>query len=149
MNDVSTRQGLDGATPPISLATPAVLRRRSMVLITGGSGFVGANLADRLAAGGERVLIYDNLSRPNVVANLEWLQQRHGHRIETAIADVRDADALREAMLRLSALLDVCPEIREIDLNPLKVMEHGVSAIDARIRVEPIVTGAASRRIAY
>ena len=67
MNDVSPRQRPNGATPPISLAAPAVLRRRSMVLITGGSGFVGANLADRLAASGERVLIYDNLSRPNVV----------------------------------------------------------------------------------
>lgn len=60
-----------------------------------------------------------------------------------------DADALREAILRLSALLDICPEIREIDLNPLKVMELGVSAVDARIRVEPIVAGTASRRIAY
>jgi acyl-CoA synthetase (NDP forming) len=60
-----------------------------------------------------------------------------------------DVDALRATMLRLSVLLDVCPEIREIDLNPLKVMEHGVSAVDARIRVEPIVTVAASRRIAY
>jgi acetyl coenzyme A synthetase (ADP forming)-like protein len=60
-----------------------------------------------------------------------------------------DADTLRETMLRLSALLDICPEIREIDLNPLKVLEHGVSAVDARIRVEPTVTVAASRRIAY
>jgi CDP-paratose 2-epimerase len=111
MNDVSTRQGLDGATPPISLATPAVLRRRSMVLITGGSGFVGANLADRLAAGGERVLIYDNLSRPNVVANLEWLQQRHGHRIETAIADVRDAEALRETLRQASAVFHLAAQV--------------------------------------
>jgi CDP-paratose 2-epimerase len=111
MNDVSTRQGLDGATPPISLATPAVLRRRAMVLITGGSGFVGANLADRLAAGGERVLIYDNLSRPNVVANLEWLQQRHGHRIETAIADVRDAEALRETLRQASAVFHLAAQV--------------------------------------
>jgi CDP-paratose 2-epimerase len=111
MNDVSTRQGLDGATPPISLATPAVLRRRPMVLITGGSGFVGANLADRLAANGERVLIYDNLSRPNVVANLEWLQRRHGHRIETAIADVRDADALRDTMRQASAVVHLAAQV--------------------------------------
>jgi CDP-paratose 2-epimerase len=89
---------------PTSPAFPAVLRRRSMVLITGGSGFVGANLADLLAASGERVLIYDNLSRPNAVANLEWLQQRHGHRIETAIADVRDADALRDTIYEASAV---------------------------------------------
>jgi CDP-paratose 2-epimerase len=111
MNDVSTRQALDGATPLISLATPAVLRRRPMVLITGGSGFVGANLADRLAASGERVLIYDNLSRPNVVANLEWLQRRHGHRIETAIADVRDADALLETMRQASAVIHLAAQV--------------------------------------
>ncbi len=60
-----------------------------------------------------------------------------------------DVDALRETMLRLSALLDICPEIREIDLNPLKVMEQGVCAVDARIRVEPVGSGTPSRRIAY
>lgn len=59
-----------------------------------------------------------------------------------------DAEAYYESILRLSALLDVCPEIRELDLNPLKVMAHGVCAVDARIRVEPIVP-VASRRIAY
>ena len=111
MNDVSPSQRPNDATPPISLAGPAVLRRRSMVLITGGSGFVGANLADRLAARGERVLIYDNLSRPNVVANLEWLQQRHGHRIETAIADVRDADALRETIREASTVFHLAAQV--------------------------------------
>ena len=59
-----------------------------------------------------------------------------------------DAEAYSQSILRLSALLDVCPEIRELDLNPLKVLEHGVCAVDARIRVEPVVS-AASRRIAY
>jgi len=59
-----------------------------------------------------------------------------------------DAEAYYQSILRLSALLDVCPEIRELDLNPLKVLEHGVSAVDARIRVEPVVP-VASRRIAY
>jgi CDP-paratose 2-epimerase len=111
MNDVSLKQGVDGSTPPVSLATPAVLRRRSMVLITGGSGFVGANLAHRLAASGEHVLIYDNLSRPNVVANLEWLQQRHGHRIETAIADVRDFDALRDTIRQASAVVHLAAQV--------------------------------------
>jgi acyl-CoA synthetase (NDP forming) len=59
-----------------------------------------------------------------------------------------DVAALEDAILRLSALLEVCPEIREIDLNPLKVMPHGLSAVDARIRVEAVVMKA-SRRIAY
>src|SRR5690606_7863071 len=111
MTDASARRQIDGATPPFSLAGPKVLRRRPMVLITGGSGFVGANLADRLAASGERVLIYDNLSRPNVRANLEWLQRRHGHRIETAIADVRDADALCETMRQASAVYHLAAQV--------------------------------------
>jgi len=60
-----------------------------------------------------------------------------------------DVAALLDTILRLSALLDVCPEIRDIDLNPLKVLTHGVSAVDARIRVEPVVAATPSRRIAY
>jgi CDP-paratose 2-epimerase len=110
MNDESLRPAVADVTPTC-LKAPAVMRRRSMVLITGGSGFVGANLADRLAAAGERVLIYDNLSRPNVLWNLEWLQQRHGHRIETAIADVRDADSLRETVRQASAVFHLAAQV--------------------------------------
>ncbi|HEY6137697.1 MAG TPA: GNAT family N-acetyltransferase [Thermoanaerobaculia bacterium] len=60
-----------------------------------------------------------------------------------------DVAAVSDALLRLSALLTLCPEIREIDINPLKVREHGVIALDARVRVEAIVPPPASRRIAY
>jgi len=111
MTDASPKGRVNGAASPTCLSTPAVLRRRPMVLITGGSGFLGANLADRLAATGERVLIYDNLSRANVMANLEWLQRRHGHRIETAIADVRDADALRDTMRQASAVFHLAAQV--------------------------------------
>jgi acetyl coenzyme A synthetase (ADP forming)-like protein len=61
-----------------------------------------------------------------------------------------DVVALRQTILRVSALLEICPEIREIDINPLKVRESGISAIDTRIRVEALPNGAPSkRRIAY
>ena len=60
-----------------------------------------------------------------------------------------DAEALQATILRLSALLDIAPEIREIDLNPLKVLHRGVSAVDARIRVEPLVADKPSRRVTY
>jgi CDP-paratose 2-epimerase len=93
-----------------------------MVLITGGSGFLGANLADRLAAAGERVLIYDNLSRPGVVRNLEWLQHRHGHRVETAIADVRDEAALRETTRQASAVFHLAAAATDID-DPITSFE--------------------------
>lgn len=60
-----------------------------------------------------------------------------------------DIAALREAILRVSLLLQLCPEIRELDVNPLKVMEHGVVAVDARVRVAPVVPAPPSRRVAY
>lgn len=69
-------------------------------LITGGAGFVGTNVADRLAASGQRVLVFDNLSRSGVERNLQWLQDTHGDLIEPIIADVRDAAALQNAVAR-------------------------------------------------
>jgi CDP-paratose 2-epimerase len=110
MTEASGHAMVNGARVPSCMSAPLVLRRRPMALITGGCGFVGANLADRLAAMGERALIYDNLSRPNAVQNLEWLQRRHGHRIETAIADVRDADALRETVRQASAVFHLAAQ---------------------------------------
>lgn len=68
------------------------------VLITGGAGFIGTNLADRLLAGGEAVSILDNLSRPSVERNVDFLRRRHGGRPEIRIADVREAAAVREAV---------------------------------------------------
>ncbi|HEV7443631.1 MAG TPA: NAD-dependent epimerase/dehydratase family protein, partial [Steroidobacteraceae bacterium] len=41
-----------------------------LTLITGGAGFIGTNLAERLLAAGQRVLIFDNLSRAGVRTNL-------------------------------------------------------------------------------
>jgi len=69
------------------------------VLITGGSGFIGINLADRLIASGAKVHIFDNLSRRNVVRNLTWLLRRHGaNSAEVTIADTRDRAAVRKAL---------------------------------------------------
>ncbi len=73
-------------------------RRQKHVLITGGAGFIGTNLADRLLAAGRPTLIYDDLSRPGVEQNLSWLRGRHGERVRVEIADVRNRQALRTAV---------------------------------------------------
>ena len=70
---------------------------RRPILITGGAGFIGSNLADRLASGGNEVLVYDALSRAGVDRNLQWLKERHGSRITPIIRDVRDEDELVRA----------------------------------------------------
>ena len=48
-----------------------------------------------------------------------------------------DRDALVDVILRVSALVEVVPEIRELDLNPVKVLAPGRGAVvvDARMRV--------------
>jgi Nucleoside-diphosphate-sugar epimerases len=68
------------------------------VLITGGAGFIGTNLAYRLLQSGHPVRVFDNLSRPGVDRNLRWLQSCHGDRVEVIAADVRDADAVHRAV---------------------------------------------------
>jgi CDP-paratose 2-epimerase len=67
-------------------------------LITGGAGFIGSNLAERLLGAGEHVVLLDNLSRPNVQRNAAWLRQRFGARAELRVGDVRDSSVVREAV---------------------------------------------------
>lgn len=46
--------------------------------MTGGAGFIGTNLVDRLLGRGDAVVVYDDLSRDGVSANADWLRSRHG-----------------------------------------------------------------------
>jgi acetyl coenzyme A synthetase (ADP forming)-like protein len=50
-------------------------------------------------------------------------------------ADPCDEASLRELLLRVSSLLGVCPEIRELDLNPVIVGASGATVVDARVRI--------------
>lgn len=77
---------------------PFVRHDRKVTLITGGAGFLGANLADALASEGRTVRIYDTLARPGVEENLAWLRERHGDRIEGVCGDVRDRWAVRDVV---------------------------------------------------
>src|SRR6478735_2527375 len=81
------------------------------VLITGGSGFVGANLADRLLTSGEHVLLFDNLSRDGVERNYEWLREKHGTKVRLEVADTRDAKALTRAVSSASSIFHFAAQV--------------------------------------
>ncbi len=81
------------------------------ILVTGGAGFIGSNLADRLARDGHDVLIYDALARPGVEANLAWLRRRHAGRIRSVIADLRDRDALQQAASGARAVFHLAAQV--------------------------------------
>jgi UDP-glucose 4-epimerase len=65
-----------------------------VVLVTGGAGFIGSHLVERLCRARERVGVIDDLSR----GRLEWLHSP----AEFYRADVRDAVAMREAVERVA-----------------------------------------------
>ena len=70
----------------------------SGVLITGGAGFIGSNLAHRLLSEGCNLTIYDNLSRPGSTVNLQWLQEVHGsNSFRLVVADLADFEKLKTA----------------------------------------------------
>ena len=67
------------------------------VLITGGTGFIGSNAAARFIERGDKVILFDNLSRKGADANLKWLQTVAcglNHRLNFVKGDIRDYRAL-------------------------------------------------------
>jgi nucleoside-diphosphate-sugar epimerase len=68
------------------------------VVVTGGAGFIGANLTHRLAQDGAHVVVLDDLSRSSVHHNLAWLLRAHPGRVEHVLADVRDPTAVALAL---------------------------------------------------
>ncbi len=82
------------------------------VLITGGAGFIGINAARRFVERGDDVTLYDNLCRPGVRGNVEWLSQLMGPGSFRLIeADVRDASRLGAAAVGTDVFLHLAGQV--------------------------------------
>lgn len=66
------------------------------ILITGGCGFLGSNLASEALRRGHEVQVYDDLSRRGADLNLAWLKTQG--RFEMHRADVADAGKIAEVV---------------------------------------------------
>lgn len=71
---------------------------RPYILITGGAGFIGTNIARRYLAENQPVYIFDNLARSGVEQNVTELQRQYPGRLQFTQADVRDKGAVEEAV---------------------------------------------------
>ena len=82
-----------------------------VILITGGAGFVGTNLAARLLADGTPVRILDSLARAGSEQNAAWLQATFRESLELVRSDVRDATAVREAMRGVEHVVHLAAQV--------------------------------------
>jgi UDP-glucose 4-epimerase len=64
------------------------------MVVTGGAGFIGSNLAERLASQGYPVVILDNFSTGRE-QNLSGWTSRYSDRVEVVQTDVNETDTLR------------------------------------------------------
>jgi CDP-paratose 2-epimerase len=89
----------------------AIARPVEPIVVFGGAGFIGTNLVDQLLTDGEDVIVFDNLSRPGVERNVEFLRQTHGHRLHTVLADVRDATAVDDTVHNAKAVFHFAAQV--------------------------------------
>jgi acetyl coenzyme A synthetase (ADP forming)-like protein len=91
----------------------------------------GGVLIDLLADSSCRLYPVTDQDAGEMVSSLKGVRLLRGFRGGTPADEI----AFRDAILRISALVGICPEIQELDVNPLAVLPEGVSALDVRVRV--------------
>jgi len=81
-------------------------------LVTGGSGFIGANYVSRLLQRGDKVTIFDNLSRAGSKTNLDWLHATYGRdAFELVVGDVRDAELVSRTAKNADIIVHLAAQV--------------------------------------
>jgi CDP-paratose 2-epimerase len=95
----------------VPLHAPRPASSAGRIVVTGGAGFLGSNLVDRLAAAGRNVLVVDNLSRPRVEENLAWLRRNHPRHLGVAVGDIRDPGLVADSVRGASAVIHLAAQV--------------------------------------
>lgn len=114
-------------------------------VVTGGAGFIGSHLTERLLHDGHEVLVLDNFAtgRPDNLAHLMENPRLTVHEVDvTCLEDIRPLVAGAQWVFHLAALADIVPSI----VNPLKYHRANV---DATVTVLEASREAGVQRFAY
>ncbi|MGE0448200.1 MAG: GNAT family N-acetyltransferase [Vicinamibacterales bacterium] len=82
---------------------------------------------------------------------VEMIDELRGARLLRGYRGAPPADeaALRDVLLRISALLGTAAEIQELDLNPVIVLPDGARVADVRVRIDAATPRARGRHVGY
>jgi acyl-CoA synthetase (NDP forming) len=111
-------------------------------LVACGSGGV---LVDLLGDSTFRIHPLTDMEAAEMIGSLKSVALLRGYRGQPPCDEAAAVDAL----LRISTLIELCPEIQELELNPLKVLTRGARAVDVRVRLGSPPARRVDRRISY
>lgn len=102
-------------------------------LITGGAGFIGSHLAERLLAAGHTVTIIDNLSTGRI-ANLAALEGRPGFR--AAIEDIRNVHVMDRLVSECDLIyhLAAAVGVERIISEPIETIETNIGGTEVVLK---------------
>ena len=112
-------------------------------LITGGAGFIGTNLARRLLEAGRRVLVFDNLSRPGVERNLQWLHDTYGGQLGVYVGDIRDLATVKQVMQQAEQVFHFAAQVAvttslDLPISDFEINARGIVNLLEAIRAQPV-----------
>jgi CDP-paratose 2-epimerase len=83
-----------------------------ITLVTGGAGFIGSNYTDRCLSRGDKVVVFDNLSRHGSKMNVEWLQKKHGKdSFQLIVGDVCNPEAIKAAAKNVQRIVHLAAQV--------------------------------------
>jgi CDP-paratose 2-epimerase len=103
--------GSSGLQPNPTPKVTAITRPAEPIVVVGGAGFIGTNLVQQLLDDGEEVVVFDNLSRPGVERNLDFLKATFGRRLHTVLADIRDTTAVDDTVTNAKAVFHLAAQV--------------------------------------
>jgi UDP-glucose 4-epimerase len=107
-------------------------------LITGGAGFIGSHLAERLLARGDQVIALDDLST-GAMSNVEHLEGRPGFSLR--VGSALDEPLVRELVDRADVTVHLAAAV-----GVRLIVERPVHTIETNVRATEVVLDAAARK---
>lgn len=126
------------------------------IVITGGAGFIGSNLAANLAQESHQITVFDNLTRKGTRENANWLTEQFKNveiveadlRHDQAVLDriVKDAEAIYHLAGQVAVTTSVEKPREDFDINALGTFNL-LEAIRLNATADPVLIYSSTNKV--